>query len=167
VTDEQLPATLLFRQNSSAGLRGFVAVAGLICLFPTYDLLIRPGVPVLQLGMLPMWIISLGALALGLMLLAAAVLGISRTVIFDPAGGEMLELSAADFGLRWRRRHGFRDLGSPDVVRDRDSDGPPYYRVVILCAGMKRPIEIERYPDEAAARAAAQRISAVIAQHGR
>ena len=56
---------LVFRQSMSIGLRWFLAGAGLFCFFPTYDLLIRPGVPVLVLGMVPMWIISLAAGALG------------------------------------------------------------------------------------------------------
>ncbi len=85
----------------SKGLRWFVAAAGLFCFFPTYDLLIRPGIPVLVLGMVPMWIIALGAGGLGLVLLASAILGPARTIIFDPVKSEMRDLGAAGFGLRW------------------------------------------------------------------
>jgi hypothetical protein len=152
----------------SAGLRVFVALAGLFCFLPADDLLIRPPAPpVLQLGMLPMRVIAPGAGALGRALLVAAMLGGSRTLVFDPAAGEMRELGAARFGLRWRRAHGFRDLGGPDVLRDQDSDGPSCYRVMISRAGRKQPIEIDRYPDEAAAREAARRIAAMNAQHAR
>jgi hypothetical protein len=155
---------LVFRQSMSVGLRWFIAGAGLFCFFPTYDLLIRPGVPVLQLGMVPMWIIALGAGALGAALLAAAVLGPKRTVIFDPAAGELRDLGAADFGLRWSRRYPFRDLGTPTVERVYESDGPDTWRVVIPCAGRSQPLSIESYKEEAAAQDAANRIAAVIAR---
>ena len=155
---------LVFRQSMSKGLRWFVAAAGLFCFFPTYDLLIRPGIPVLQLGMVPMWIIALGAGGLGLALLAAAILGPARTIIFDPVKSEMRDLGAAGFGLRWERRYLFRDLGQPSVLRIEDSEGPTTYRVMIPCAGKKQPIGIESYPDEATARQSADRIAAVIAK---
>jgi len=154
----------VFRQRMSIGLRWFFAGAGLFCFFPTYDLLIRPGVPVLVLGMAPMWIIALAAGALGLAILAAAILGPKRTVIFDPATRELRDLGAADFGLRWSRRYSFRDLGTPIVERVRETDGPDSWRVMMPCAGRKRPLNIESYPDEAAARIAASRIAAVIAK---
>ena len=159
-----MPEALVLRQNMSIGLRWFFAGAGLFCFFPAYDLLIRPGVPVLVLGMAPMWIIALGAGALGLALLAAAILGPARTVIFDPAAGELRDLGAADFGLRWSRRYPFRDLGAPTVMRVYETDGPDTYRVVIPCAGRKQPLTIESHTEEAAAQDAANRIAAVIAR---
>src|SRR5262245_22422009 len=154
---------LVFRQRMSKGLRWLLAAAGLFCFFPTYDLLIRPGVPVLQLGMAPMWGIALGAMALGLVLLAAALFGPRRILVFDPVRREVREHGAADFGLRWQRRHAFRDLGQPAVTHVADSDGPDYYRVVIPCAGRKQPLDVERYDDEASARQATDRIAALIA----
>ena len=146
----------------SMGLRWFLAAAGLFCFFPTYDLLIRPGVPVLQLGMAPMWVISLGAMALGLVLLAAALFGPSRTLVLDPLAQEVREFGAADFGIRWRRRYAFRDLGRPTVMRVEDSDGPPSYRVLMSRAGKRQPIEIESYEDEATAQETAARVAALI-----
>ena len=155
---------LVFRQNMSIGLRWFVGGAGLFCFFPTYDLLIRPGVPMLVLGMAPMWLIALGAGALGLALLAAAILGPARTVIFDPATRELRDLGAADFGLRWSRRYPFRDLGTPSVMRVYETDGPDTWRVTIPCAGRKQPLGIESYKEEATAQEAANRIAAMIAK---
>lgn len=155
---------LVFRQSMSIGLRWFVAGAGLFCFFPTYDLLIRPGVPVLVLGMAPMWFIALGAGALGLVLLIAAILGPKRTVIFDSARRELCDLGAADIGLRWSRRYPFRDLGAPSVMRVTETDGPDTWRVVIPCAGRKQPLGIESYKEEAPAQEAANRIAAVIAR---
>jgi hypothetical protein len=121
-------------------------------------------VPVLVLGMAPMWIIALGAGALGLALLIAAILGPARTVIFDPVAGELRDLGAADFGLRWSRRYPFRDLGAPAVMRVHESDGPDTWRVVVPCAGQKQPLSVETYLDEATAQQAAARIAAVIAK---
>jgi hypothetical protein len=158
-----MSGALVFHQSMSIALRLFVAAAGLFCFYPTYDLLIRPGVPVLVLGMVPMWFISLAAGALGLALLAVAVLRPKRTVIFDPLANELRDRGAADFCLRWSRRYPFRDLGTPTVERVEDSDGPPTWRVVIPCAGRKRPLDIESYRDEATAQQAARRIAAVMA----
>ncbi len=152
---------LVFRQSMSVGLRWIVGAAGLFCFFPSYDLLIRPGVPLLQLGMAPMWFIALGAGALGLILLAAAILGPARTVIFDPKMRELRDLGAAGFGLAWSRRYPFRDLGAPDVMRRHESDGPDTWRVVVSCAG--KPLDIESYADEADARQAAASIAALLA----
>jgi hypothetical protein len=154
---------LVFRQTMSPGLRCFIAVAGLFCFFPTYDLLIRPGVPVLQLGMLPMWIIVLGAGTLGALLLVAAILGLSRKVVFDAQAREMRELGAGSFGLRFQRRHAFADLGAPSVRRDESSDGPTRFEVIVPHAARKRPIVIETYADEPGASDAARRIAAVLA----
>lgn len=157
---------LVFRQAMGTATRCFLALAGLFCFFPTYDLLIRPawfaGVPVLRLGMLPFWIIALGAMALGLVLLTAAILGLSRRVTFDPQAGEMRERGAGAFGLRFQRRHAFRDLGIPSVRRDESSDGPARFEVVVPRAGYKRPIVIETYADELGASDAAHRIAAVL-----
>jgi len=158
-----MPEALVFRQSMSIGLRWFVAGAGLFCFFPTYDLLIRPGVPVLVLGMVPMWLIALGVGAFGLALLAAAILGPKRTVVFDSAARELRDLGAADFGLRWSRRYPFRDLGTPMVMRVHETDGPDTWRVAIPCAGREQPLGIESYQEEAAAHEAANRIAAVIA----
>jgi len=106
-----------------------------------------------------MWIIALGAMFLGLVFLTAAVLGLSRTVIINPRTGTLLELGAGSFGLRLRKRHAFRDLGQPSVVRDDSSDGPPDFRVQISCIGRKSPIVIERYAKEADAKEAAARLA--------
>ena len=157
-----MPEALVFCPNMSIGLRLFVAGAGLFCFLPSYDLLIRPGVPVLVLGMVPMWLIALGAGALGSALIAAAILGPKRTVIFDPATRELRDHGAADFGLRWSRRYPFRDLGTPSVERVTETDGPDTWRVTIPCVGRKQPLGIESYKEEAAAQEAANRIAAVI-----
>jgi hypothetical protein len=151
---------LVFRQSMSVRLRWIAGAAGLFCFFPSHDLLIRPGVPVLQLGMVPMWIIALGAGALGLALLAAAILGPARTVIFDPAARELRDLGAAGFGLAWGRRYPFRDLGAPTVMRHHESDGPDTWRVIVPCAG--KPLDIESYDDEVSAQQAAARIAAAM-----
>jgi hypothetical protein len=153
---------LVFRQIMSPGLRRFMALAGLFCFFPTWDLLIRPGVPVLELGMLPMWIIALGAGALGLLLLIASVLGISRRLIFDAAAAELREIGAGAFGLRWQNRYFFRELGAPAVQRETDSEGPTRFAVMIPCARLKQRLRVDSYDSEAEAADIARRIADVM-----
>lgn len=158
----QVPTQLVFRQVMGPGTRFVIALAGLFCFFPTYDLLIRPGVNVLRPGMLPFWFIALGAMALGLLLLAAAILGITRTLVFDADAAEMRELGAGAFGLRWRRRVDLRELGAPDVRREDDSDRPPRCAVIMSCAGRKHLLRVEAYESETKAQATAQRVAALL-----
>lgn len=153
---------LVFRQTMSPGLRCFIGAAGLFCFFPTHDLLIRPGVPVLQLGMLPMWIISLGAGTLGAVLLGAATLGASRKVVFDARAREMRELGAGSFGLRFQHRHAFADLGVPSVRREDSSDGPARFAVIVPHAARGLPIVIDTYDDETGASDAVRRIAKLL-----
>src|SRR5262245_37638426 len=112
---------LVFKTKLGPIERVVLAAAGLGCFWPTYDLLIKPGVSVLQLGMVPMWILSLLAMALGVGLLAGAVLGLLHVLIVNPRTGYLVELGAGSFGIRWRKRYAFRDLGPPIVVRDDSS----------------------------------------------
>ena len=154
---------LVFRQTMTPGIRYVIAGAGLFCFFPTWDLLIRPGVPVLQLGMVPMWIIALGAGALGLLLLAAAILGLSRRLIFDAVAAEVRELGAGAFGLRWQNRYLFRELGAPAVQRETDSEGPTRFAVMIPCARLKHRLRVDSYDTEAEASDIARRIADVMA----
>lgn len=154
---------LVFRQAMSPGIRVVMALTGLFCFFPTWDLLIRPGVPVLELGMLPMWIIALGAMALGLVLLAAAILGPSRELIFDAVAAELRELGAGAFGLRWQNRYSFRELGVPAVQHETETDGPTRFAVMIPCARRKQRLRVDSYDSEAEAEETARRIAAVLA----
>ena len=153
---------LVFPQAMTPGVRYIVGAAGLFCFFPTWDLLIRPGVPVLQLGMLPMWIIALGAGALGALLLVAAILGLSRRLVFDASAAELRELGAGAFGLRWQNRYLFRELGAPSVQRETDSEGPTRFAVMIPCTRLKQKLRVDSYDTEAEAADVAQRIATVL-----
>ncbi len=153
---------LVFRQAMPPAMRVVLAAAGLFCFFPTYDLLIRPGVPVLQLGMLPMWVIALGAGTLGQVFLSASILGLSRRLIFDGVAAELREFGAGAFGLRWQNRYAFRELGAPAVQREADSDGPTRFSVMIPCARLKQRLRVDSYDTEADAAEIARRIAAVL-----
>lgn len=153
---------LVFRQIMPPAMRVVLVAAGLFCFFPAYDLLIRPGVPVLQLGMLPMWIIALGAGALGIVFLLAGILGLSRRLIFDAVAAELRELGAGAFGLRWQNRYAFRELGAPAVQRETDSEGPTRFAVLIPCMRLKQRLRVDSYDTEAEAADVAQRIATVL-----
>src|SRR5262245_39856101 len=73
----------VYHQPLTAVTRVFFLAGAAVTLLAPYDLLIRPGVPVFQLGMIPFWVIAGGACLVGLILLAAAILGYTKTVSFD------------------------------------------------------------------------------------
>lgn len=155
--------TLTFHQPFGTASRILVGLAGAATLIAPYELLIRPGVPVFTLGMVPFWFISLGALSVGAIFVGAALFGISRTVTFDPARRVMDVHGDGSLGMRVRRSHPFADLGAMRVDEHYDSDGPTRYRLSIAIAGRKRPFEINVFPSRPEAETAADAVGKLLA----
>jgi hypothetical protein len=150
-------------------MRWAFGAMGVFCFVPVYDLLIRPSgfsLQIPELALLPAWFIVLVAGALGLALIVAAILGLSRQVVVDAKMRELRELGAGAFGLRFRRRTDFRDLGAPIVRRQYRESGPDNFVVQMPRASGKRSIVIETYADEAGANEVARKIAALLASPG-
>jgi hypothetical protein len=86
---------LVFHQPLGLVARVFLIAGGVLALSAPHELLIRPGVPLLQWGMLPFWIIGVLAGMLGALFLLAGILGRThsperradrRPAAFHPAG---------------------------------------------------------------------------------
>ena len=112
--------------------------------------------------MIPLWIIALGALSIGVVCAAAALLGLTKTVTFDTAQRVMRTQADGSFGLRLRKDYPFTDLGPVTVTADDDTDGPTRYRLAVAITGRKQPFEIETFARDADAKAAAERVRAAI-----
>ena len=135
-------------------------VLGLIGLgvatFPMWDL--WPGIASLSLVSPIVWIIGLGALAIGLTLLAAAIFGPSTLLSVGPDGISLRRESPL------RRRIDPlqpQPLGPIQVEAHEWSEGPATWRVTVELKGAK-PLVSQDFPDQAQAERLAERLSAAL-----
>ena len=141
----------VYHEPISAATRVLLFLAGLVPLLAPYELLVKPGVPVFQLGMIPFWVIAIGASCVSILLLAAAVLGFTKTVHFDHRLRRMTLRADGIFGFSHVRTHAFERLGVPAIRMDAYTEGPPVYRLEIPVTGRRRPIEIAVFKTESEA----------------
>lgn len=153
---------LVFRQPLGTFTRIFLAAAGALALSAPHELLVRPGVPLLQWGMLPFWIIGIAAGLIGAVLLLAGVLGLTRSVTFDGAAREMFVDGNGSFGIGWRTRYKFADVLELNVIEEPQREGPPRYALQAIVANASGPVEIDTFANETVAIEAEARINAVM-----
>src|SRR5690606_9714464 len=96
------PGKLVFHQPLGWVARTILIAGGAFALSAPHELLIRPGVPLLQWGMLPFWLIGVVAGLVGAVLLLAGILGLTRTVTLDAAARELRVDGNGSFGIGWR-----------------------------------------------------------------
>lgn len=155
-------STLVFHQPLGIVARILLAAGGALALSAPHELLIRPGVPLLQWGMLPFWIIGIAAGALGALFLLAGILGLTRTVTFDGNTREMFVDGNGSFGIGWRTRYTFADILELNVVEEPQNEGPARYALQAIVANAKGPVEIDSFASEAEAIAAEAKIDALM-----
>ena len=142
---------LVFHQPLTAISRVILGVAGALALSAPHELLIRPGVPLFQWGMIPFWIIGIFAGLIGATLLLAAVLGLTRTITFDAASRMLFVDGNGSFGIGWRARYTFSDVLELNVIPETSSEGPNRYVLHAIVANAKGPVEIDSFATEQAA----------------
>jgi len=142
------PGALVFRQQMSIGTQLMLAVFGLLCQLPFYQLVMLTDEQELTR---PRGDVALVLFAIGVTMLAVALSRTSRTVTFDPSAREMVVLRSGSFGPRRQRRYPFRDLGSATVVRATGALAGAGYRAEIHCLCSRRPIKIGDFAHEQAA----------------
>lgn len=155
-------ARLVFRQPLGALARIFLVAVGALALSAPHELLIRPGVPLLQWAMLPFWIIGIAAGLLGALFLLAGVLGLTRTVTFDGEAREMFVDGNGSFGIGWRTRYKFADILELNVVEEPQREGPARYALQAIVANAAGPVEIDSFASESEAIAAEAKINALM-----
>jgi len=156
------PDDAIYHEPMRGLTRVLLFLAGLVPFLAPYELLIRPGVPVFRLAMIPLWVIAIGATCVGIVLLAAAVLGFTKTVHFDRQRRLVIVRADGIFGLSHVRTYAFERLGMPGVRMDDDTEGPPVYRLEIPVTGRRRPIEIAVFKTEAEATVQADRLRTIL-----
>jgi hypothetical protein len=153
---------LIFHQPLHWFARVMLAAGGALALSAPHELLIRPGVPLLQWAMLPFWIIGVVAGLIGALLLLAGLLGLTRTLTFDAAKRELRVDGNGSFGIGWSERYTFADILELDIVKDEQSEGPARFVLQAAIAGAKGPLEIDTFETERAAIAAEAKIQALM-----
>jgi hypothetical protein len=142
---------LVFRQPMTALTRVILGLAGAFALSAPHELLIRPGVPLFQLAMIPFWIIGIAAGLIGATLLLAGVLGLTRSITFDAGTRTLLVDGNGSFGIGWRARYTFSDILELNVIADTAVGGPGRYVLHAIVANARGPVEIDTFASETAA----------------
>ena len=153
---------LVFRQPLTVASRIILGLAGALALSAPHELLIRPGVPLLQVGMIPFWIVGILVGLIGATLLLAAVLGLTRTITFDGTARTLLVDGNGSFGIGWRARYTFSEILELNVVADRSSEGSDRYLLHAIVANAKGPVEIDTFETELGALEAKAKIETLM-----
>lgn len=153
------PGKLVFRQPWSPYARALAGAAGVLALSVPHELLIRPGVPLFQVAMIPFWIIGVSAGLFGALLVFAAVLGLTRSVTFDAETRAMEVDGNGSFGISWKSRYTFSDILELNVIREPQRNQPPRFTLQATVANASGPVEIDTFNNEAAAQDAEARIN--------
>lgn len=159
---EESNGLLVFRQPLGWAARLLLAGGGVFALSVPHELLIRPGVPLLQWGMLPFWLIGLPVGLLGAILLLAGVLGLTRTVTFNAEKRELRVDGNGSFGIGWSERYKFSDVLELETLKDEQGEAPPRFILHAIVAGAKGPLEIDTFESESEAIAAEAKIEALM-----
>lgn len=155
-------ARLVFHQPLSVLVRLALVAGGAVALSAPHEFLIRPGVPLLQWGMLPFWIVGIAAGLLGALFLLAGVFGLTRTVTFDGKAREMFVDGNGSFGIGWRTRYKFADILELNIVKEPQREGPARYALQAIVANAAGPLEIDSFASESEAIAAEAKINALM-----
>jgi len=105
----------------------FIFLLGLLPWLAPYELLIKPGWTGFSLYLLFLFIISLGAIALGLFFFAAALFGLNQTLIFDRKSRSITHAYEATLIPLRVKKYSFNQLTSIESVRHDWSDSPTTY----------------------------------------
>ena len=159
-------AKLVFHQPLGWVARAFLIGGGALALSAPHELLIRPGVPLLQWGMLPFWIIGVIAGLIGAVLLLAGILGLTRTVTFDASARELRVDGNGSFGIGWSERYPFADILELIIVKHEQSEGPPRFILQAVIARTKGPLEVDTFSNEHDAISAEAKIQALMLGEG-
>lgn len=128
VTTRQTGATLELNEQTTAGVRAFIFLAGLVPLLAPYELLIRTKwEDLFNLFFLVALFISLGALFVSAFFIFFALAAYNRRLVFDRAN-RSLTYGTSHVLQPYRECHyAFDQLVSVDVEAHDSSDGPQTY----------------------------------------
>ncbi|PTM43613.1 hypothetical protein [Bosea sp. 124] len=160
--DEGPDVSLTFVHDNAWWTRLIVGGAGLMTFIAPYELLWRQKNP-FAIAMLPFWLISLGALSIGLPALAFALAGPRGRITFDPTV-RAIRIEAGLFAdWAWGRLRRFEDVLSVEVRRDDEPDDGPCFDLRLTWRDGRRPLPLWRFRSEHRASHVADRVRALLA----
>lgn len=149
---------IVFHMPMPLFVRLILGAAAAATFLAPWDLLIRPRVDPFQLGMLPFWFISAGALSIGVPMLIAAILGMERTVRFAIGRRQLIESGRTAYGLGWARAWSFGDIDEVVVEEDTFTENGESWDVFLRLRGRRKPFAVASRGSRAAAEALADRL---------
>ena len=118
-------------ETMSTGVRIILFIMGLLPWFAPYELLIKPGWTGFSIMTLVFAAISLGAIAISLGFIGAAVFGMNQTVTFDLTARTITHRYETAVNALRTKRYSFSDMTKSEV-REHDWDsGPRTYSLEI------------------------------------
>ena len=131
---------LLSRERLAPAERTLLGAFGLVPLWAVWDLVIRPWPAVLSLAALLIVPIVIGALTVGGVFLAAAVLAPEREIWVDPEARRILDHGTARWFGPWRRSYPFDAVESVGVEQDPDAEGADRWCLLLRLRGRRAPV---------------------------
>lgn len=127
----QINSKIEITETMSTGIRVFLFLLGLLPWLAPYELLIKPGWTGFHISTLVFLIISLGAVAISLGFIGAAVFGMNQIVTFDLAAHTITHRYATAVNPWRTKRYSFYDIAKNEI-REHDWDtGPRTYSLEI------------------------------------
>ena len=118
-------------ETMSTGVRTFLFIMGFLPWLAPYELLIKPGWTGFSIMTLVFAAISLGAIAISLGFIGAAVFGMNQTVTFDLTARTITHRYETAVNALRTKRYSFSDMTKSEV-REHDWDsGPRTYSLEI------------------------------------
>jgi len=132
---------IVFLERMPGGLRIFLTVFGFVPFLAPYDLLIRPDWTGLSLLLIFAIVISLGAIAVGLLLIFSGLFGLNQVLHFDGCNRTIDYAYETPLIPIRRFRYQFEDVMDMTVNAHDWSEGPSTYGVqVVLSDGRKTEV---------------------------
>lgn len=118
-------------ETMSTGVRIFLFVMGLLPWMAPYELLIKPGWTGFSIVTLFFLAISLGAIAVSLGFIGAAIFGMNQTATFDLTARTVIHRYETTVNDLQTKRYSFNDIAKSEVREHNWDSGPNTYSLEI------------------------------------
>lgn len=152
---------IVFSERMPAGLRILLILFGFVPFLAPYDLLIRPGWTGFSLPLVFAIIVSLGAVAVGLLLIFSGLFGLNQVLHFDVSTRTILYAYETPLIPIRRFRYQFGDVVEMNVNAHDWSEAPSTYGVQVIFRD-GRKTEVGSFAKELEATEALQKVRQLI-----
>ena len=118
-------------ETMSTGIRVFLFLLGLLPWLAPYELLIKPGWTGFHISTLVFLSISLGAIAVSMGFIGAAIFGMNQTATFDLTARTITHRYETVINALQTKRYSFNDITTSEVREHNWDSGPTTYSLEI------------------------------------